>query len=195
MKLKSLEKLINSLYSLPGITKKQAEKLAYNLLTNYKKEADNFIESYKFAKDIIKRCIECGNISEDKTCAICLNSLGDRKNVLIIVENPIDVFKFEESAVINGYYHVLHGLVDVVDESKIDKLNVKNLFQRSKKFSEIIIALSPNMEGIVTANYIKSIISNKKVTQLAQGIPLGAAMEYVDKFTLSAALKNRKEFK
>ncbi|MCK5806963.1 MAG: toprim domain-containing protein, partial [Mycoplasmataceae bacterium] len=111
-------------------------------------------------------------------------------------ESPIDIFKFEQSDAIRPYYHVLNGLVSIQKNIDLSRLNTKNLIERSKKYKEVIIALSPNLEGIVTANYIKELLGDGiKVSQLAQGIPLGAAMEYVDEVTLKAAFENRKEVK
>ena len=190
-----LEQLIASINALPGITKKQSERLAYNLLTKYQTEANEFVETYKVVKKIITTCLECGNLASDKLCLICKNLNGDRQNLLIIVESPLDIAKFEATETIKGYYHVLNGLVNIRNESSFENLNVQTLATRAKKFKEIILALSSNMEGIVTANYIKSILGHQKITQLAQGIPLGSAMEYVDQFTLKSALKNRKALK
>ena len=194
MKPESLNKLISCLNSLPGIGKKQAERISYHIIKDDSWLGEEIEDALKLVRNKIISCEICGNISETTSCDIC--SSINREKKLIIVESPLDVFKFEESNSIKPYYHVLNGLVNVQKNINPEDLNLLNLVERSLKFKEVIIALSPNLEGIVTANYISQILGNKvKVTQLAQGIPLGAAMEYVDEITLKAALENRKEIK
>ena len=194
METKSLQKLIVTINSLPGISKKQAQKIAYYLIDKNEFLLDDLIDSLKLVKKNLRKCVECNNIDETETCSICTSTNREKK--LVIVESPLDIVKFEQSKVFKPYYHVLGGLVNISKSVDIDDLNIKNLKTRVKKYKEIIIALSPNLEGIVTANYIKKYLGDKvKVTQLAQGIPLGAAMEYVDEITLKAALDNRKEIK
>ena len=194
MKPQSLQKLINSLNALPGIGKKQAERIAYYLIQNDDLFIEDLQDALKLVQKNIQRCTTCGNISETKECSICTS--GDRERKLVIVETSLDVYKFENSQSFKPYYHVLNGLVSVSKKIDADNLNTQNLKERAKNFKEVIIALSPNLEGIVTANYIKQMLGDKvKVTQLAQGIPLGAAMEYVDDITLKAAWDNRKEVK
>ncbi len=193
MRPESLTELIKQLNSLPGIGKKQAERIAYHLINDKNSISENLEINLRLSRENIKYCTECGNISENNICYICVSN--DREKKLIIVETPLDIFKFEESNVIKPYYHVLHGLANISKNIEPKDLNLKNLKERSLKYKEIIIALSPNLEGIVTANYISHFLQNDniKITQLAQGIPLGAALEYVDKITLKSAIENRKE--
>ena len=194
MKPQSLEKLITSLNALPGIGKKQAERIAYYIIKDESWLSEDLEDSLKEARTKIKRCEICANITEEDICEIC--SSKDREKKIIIVESPLDIFKFETSDTIKAYYHVLNGLMDISRDIDPEDLNLKNLKERASKYKEVIIALSPNLEGIVTSNYIKQYLGDvTKVTQLAQGIPLGAAMEYVDEITLKAALNNRKEVK
>ena len=194
MRPKYLEGLIASINSLPGIGKKQAERIAYFIIREDSWVSEELEDSLKLARTNLLNCSICGNISEEETCDIC--SSKDREKKLVIVESPIDIFKFEQSDAIRPYYHVLNGLVSIQKNIDLSRLNTKNLIERSKKYKEVIIALSPNLEGIVTANYIKELLGDGiKVSQLAQGIPLGAAMEYVDEVTLKAAFENRKEVK
>lgn len=194
MRPKYLEGLIASINSLPGIGKKQAERIAYFIIREDSWVSEELEDSLKLARTNLLNCSICGNISEEEICDIC--SSKDREKKLVIVESPIDIFKFEQSDAIRPYYHVLNGLVSIQKNIDLSRLNTKNLIERSKKYKEVIIALSPNLEGIVTANYIKELLGDGiKVSQLAQGIPLGAAMEYVDEVTLKAAFENRKEVK
>lgn len=193
MKPQSLEVLIASLHALPGISRKQAQKIAYHLVSDKKEEAFTLANSIADALTKIRNCSKCGHLTENKVCDICQDK--NRLRTLVIVETPLDVFKFEETQAIKPYYHVLNGLIDVSTDVEIEDLNISNLKERSEEYNEVILALSPNLEGIVTANYIKNMLKGKKVTQLAQGIPIGAAMEYVDELTLKLALDNRKEVK
>ncbi len=195
MKPLSLIKLTSSLNKLPGVSKKQAEKLAYYIISNNKELSDDLVYSISSAKARIVLCENCGHYTENKVCEICLDK--NRQLVLVVVETPLDVFKFEENGSILPYYHVLGGLINISKKINFDDLNVQTLPERAKKYKEVILALSPNLEGIVTSNYINQLLkgSGIKVTQLAQGLPLGAAMEYVDELTLKAALDNRKDFK
>ena len=189
----SIDRLIVALNSVPGISKKQAEKIAYTFLIKKTDEAYELSDAIQEAIENVKPCLKCNHLTDSDICSICQDK--NRQRTLVIVETSLDVLKFEKTNSIKTYYHVLGGLIDVSNNKEVEDLNIHNLQERAKDFSEIIIALSPNLEGIVTANYLKAILKGKKVTQLAQGIPLGAAMEYVDELTLKAALDNRKEVK
>ena len=190
MKPKSLIELINQLNSLPGISKKAAERIAYYIINE--PEVGLWIsEAISDANSRILHCNICNNITEEEVCDICKDKT--RNKTLIIVESPLDVFKFESVDSLKAHYHVLGGLINISKDIEVKDLFISSIKQRSQKYNEIIIALSPTLEGIVTANYIKSMLSEKKVTQLAQGIPLGAAMEYVDELTLKAAFENRQK--
>ena len=192
MKPKSLQKLITSFNALPGIGKKQAERIAYYLVNADTFEMDDLKDAITLVQSSLSKCEECGYITEEKVCDICQSK--DREMRLIVVETSLDVFKFEESQSIKPYYHVLNGLVNVKKNMSVDNLNVDKLPERAKKYREVILALSPNLEGLVTAKLIRKLLdSDIKVTELAQGIPIGAAMEYVDEITLKTAIKNRKE--
>lgn len=187
---KILEELINQLHTLPGISKKQAEKIALNIVLNKKIE---LVEAMDNAINNMHKCQECHLICEESICSICQDT--SREKILIIVETSMDVFKFEKSLTFKPYYHVLEGLINVSKNIDFANLNITELKSRASKYGEIILALSPSLEGLVTASYLTSLLEGMKVTQLAQGIPLGAAMEYVDELTLKAALENRKEVK
>ncbi len=192
MKPESLINLINELKSMPGISKKQAERIAYHIIQSNNEAGNALADSIKDANALIHKCEVCHHLTQEQQCHICTDSTRSKK--LVIVETPLDVFKFEEAQ--NDFrprYHVLSGLINVSKGISFDDLNIEGLKERAKDYSEVILALSPTLEGIVTANFVKSLLNEMKVTQLAQGIPLGAAMEYVDELTLQTALANRKE--
>lgn len=191
---KSLAKLINAFDKLPGVSKKQAERLAYFLIVDEKNTAQDFLWSIEDAKSKIRPCQKCGFFAEGDFCEICLDK--SRQKILVIVENSLDVIKFEANGHIKPYYHVLGNLVSINKKTEtLNNLNIANIKERASESKEIILALSSSLEGIVTANIVKDILSDFKVMQLAQGIPLGAALEYIDDVTLKLALDNRKEIK
>lgn len=191
---KSLAKLINAFDKLPGISKKQAERLAYFLIVDEKNVSQDFMWSIEDAKAKIRPCAKCGFFAEEEFCEICSDK--SRQKILVIVESSLDVIKFEANGHIKPYYHVLGNLVSVNKKTEtLNSLNIANIKERAKEHKEIILALSSSLEGIVTANIIKDILKDFKITQLAQGIPLGAALEYIDDVTLKLALDNRKEMK
>lgn len=194
MKPLALEKLISELSKLPTITKKSAEKIAFYLLESNQNEIKILLDSIESVRFEIKKCKECGHICESDICSICSDMSRSKK--LVIVEKSQDVFMFEKLKDFKYYYHVLGGLINLNNPEKSkDLLFTSTLKDRAKKYNEIIIALSPNLDGIVTSNYIKSFFDGMKVTQLAQGIPIGAALEYVDDLTLKLSLENRNEDK
>lgn len=193
MKPKTLLTLIEEFSSLPGISKKQAEKLAYHIIQSDSFIGETLSDAILATSRRIHKCQKCNHLTEEAICDICNDST--RKKILVVVQNSLDVFKFEDTQDFKPYYHVLNGLINVSKNIDFEDLDIKGLEARAKDYKEIILALSPTLEGIVTANYIQSLLKDHKVTQLAQGIPLGSAMEYVDELTLKAALDNRKEVK
>lgn len=193
MRPKTLIRLSNELSSLPGISKKQAERLSFYLIKTDIINTENLVESIEAATSRIRKCSICNHITEDEVCDICQDT--KRRKVLVIVENSTDVFKFEEAGKLKPHYHVLNGLLNISKNMDMEDLDIDGLHKRASEYKEVILALSPNLEGIVTANYLKDLLMDCKVTQLAQGIPLGAAMEYVDELTLKAAIENRKAVK
>ena len=193
MKPKSLIELTNALNALPGVSKKNSERIAFYLVSNQDTIGNELANTIREAGNNLSNCKTCNHLSELGKCNICEDKT--RQKTLVIVETPMDIFKFEENTDFRPFYHVLGGLINISKKIEINDLFIDTLQERAKGMNEIILALSPNLEGIVTANYIKELLYDYKVTQLAQGIPLGAAMEYVDELTLRAAIKNRKEVK
>ena len=188
---KEIDDIVLEISSLPGITKKSAEKLVYYLISN-KFKLEKLTDSIWNIKNIYE-CKECNFVTLEKLCYICIDKT--RKNKLIIVENKLDIIKFEKMKNLNAYYHVIGNLISPNKKDKnLKNIDFEGLDKRIKnnKYSEIIIALSPNIEGLVTANYIKRKYSESNITQLAQGIPLGAAIDYVDEITLKKSIENRK---
>lgn len=191
---KSLKNLIESFKYFPGIGEKTAERLAFSVLNLEEEQVKMLAQSINDAKNNIKRCKICNNLSEEETCEICKNHDRNSKT-LCIVEDPKTVFSIEKLETYHGYYHVLNGLISSLNGVNPEKLRLDKLIERiqNDKFEEVIIAVKQSIEGEMTALYIKNIISDMpiKVTRIASGIPIGADMEYIDALTLEKAFDNR----
>ena len=192
----SLNNLIESFKSLPGIGAKTAERLAFALLELEKEQIEMFSSSMLEAKERIHRCSKCNMMTDEDLCFICRNKDRDDSKVLCVVEDPKNVFLFEKLDMFHGKYHVLDGLISPLDGINPEDIGLDKLLNRVKneKFKEIIFAFKPSIEGETTALYIKKILEglNIKITKLASGVPIGADMEYVDSLTLERALNDRK---
>ena len=193
---KSLENLIESFKSLPGIGAKTAERLAFALLELDEEQINVFSDSMIEAKNKIHRCSKCNMMTDEELCFVC-NDIGRKDSkVLCVVEDPKNVFLFEKLDMFRGKYHVLEGLISPLDGINPEDIGLDKLLDRIKedKFEEIIFAFKPSIEGETTALYIKKILEGLdiKITKLASGVPIGADMEYVDSLTLERALSDRK---
>ena len=193
---KSLERLISALHRLPGIGPKSAQRLAFHILKSSKAEANELAQAILGAKENMKSCSVCGNITDSDPCAICDDSTRDRSTICV-VEQPQDIFVFEKMGEYKGTYHVLMGALSPLDGVGPDDLKIKELVARIQKgkIAELIIATNPNAEGEATAAYLSKLIKplGAKVTRLAQGMPMGGDLEYADEVTLAKALEGRRE--
>ncbi|MBE6807895.1 MAG: recombination protein RecR [Ruminococcaceae bacterium] len=191
-----LTELINQFERLPGIGKKTAQRLAYNILEQPPERAEKFAEALVNARRKIHFCKKCQGLTDLEVCAICGNSERDH-SVICVVAEPKDVMAFERTREYNGLYHVLHGVISPLDGIGPDQLRIKELMARlgSGEVCEIIMATNPNVEGEATASYISRLVKPMgiKVTRLAYGIPVGGDLEYADEFTLARALEGRNE--
>lgn len=191
----SLNNLIESLKKLPTIGEKSAERLAFAIMNMDDEDTDIFSKSIKDVKSKIRKCKKCGNITEDDICSICSNDDRD-KSLLCVVEDAKNIITLEKMGTYLGMYHVLNGLISPIDGVGPEDIEIKSLIDKVKNdnIKEVIIAISPTLEGETTALYISKLLEeNKKVvvSKIAYGIPLGADMEYLDPMTLSMALNNR----
>lgn len=191
----SLNELIESLKKLPTIGEKSAERLAFAIMNMDEEDVNIFSESIKNVKTKIKKCKNCGNITEEDLCSICSNDNRD-KSVICVVEDSKNIITLEKMGSYSGRYHVLGGLISPIDGVGPDDIEIKSLVEKVKNddIKEVIIAISPTLEGETTALYISKILEDNKnvvVSRIAYGIPMGADMEYLDPMTLSMALSNR----
>ena len=193
---KSLQRLISALNRLPGIGPKTAQRLAFYILKSSRVEANELAQAILGAKENMKSCSVCGNITDNDPCSICDDSTRDGSTICV-VEQPQDIFVFEKMGEYKGTYHVLMGALSPLDGVGPDDLKIKELVRRIEqgKIGEVIIATNPNAEGETTATYLSQLIKplGVKVTRLAQGMPMGGDLEYADEVTLAKALEGRRE--
>lgn len=192
----SLERLTDCFAALPGIGRKTASRLAMYILTSPEKTAKSFAEAMVSARENIKYCKCCQNLTDSAVCPVCASPTRDR-SLICVVEQPQDVMAFERVREYNGLYHVLHGAISPIDGVGPDDLKIKELMTRlsDDTVKEIIIATDPTVEGETTASYISRLVKplGIKATRLAYGIPVGGDLEYADEVTLARAFEGRNE--
>ncbi len=191
-----LERLIEQFAKLPGIGRKGATRLAYQVLAMDRAQALEFAQAIEQAHTKIHRCRVCQNFTENEVCSICSDENRD-KSTICVVENPRDVTAFERTREYRGLYHVLHGLISPMDGIGAEHLTVKELLARltESQVKELIMATNPTVEGEATAMYLARLVKpfGIKVTRLAYGLPVGGNLEYADEVTLGRSLANRGE--
>ncbi len=191
---KILQDAVEALGALPGIGKKTALRLALHL------ESDQFDKSQKIAdalvtlKNDIKRCVKCHNLSDNDICNIC-NQDGRRKNVICVVESVRDVMAIEETSQFNGQYHVLGGIISPLEGIGPEDISLDLLQKRVENgdVNELVMAISPSIEGETTIYYISKIFENLnvKVSVIARGVSFGGELEYADEITLGRSIESR----
>ena len=189
-------KLINELAKLPGIGNKTAQRLAFNILQKSSEEAEKLSNAIIDAKNNIRECSVCGNLTDKEKCNICLDSRREQ-DVIFVVESPKDLMSMEKIKEFRGVYHVLNGVISPIAGTGPDDINLKSLLNRihENDVKEIILATNPNVEGEATAMFISRLVQpfNIKVSRLAHGIPVGGDLEFTDEITLLKAMQGRKE--
>lgn len=192
-----LEKAVAELSKLPGIGRKTALRLALHLLRKDPSEAKALGESLIELREQVSYCSKCHNISEEPVCPICNDSRRDPATICV-VENIKDVITIESTHQHHGLYHVLGGLIAPLDGIGPSDIEIESLVERVKKenIQEIILALSPTIEGDTTNFYIYRKLSSfpVKITMLARGLSVGNELEYTDELTLGKSIQNRIPF-
>lgn len=194
----SIEKLIEGFERLPSIGHKTAIRLAFHILNTTEEETEEFISAIRNAKQNLKYCSKCYNISDTDPCTICGNPKRDEK-IICVVEDVKDVIAMERTHEFKGVYHVLHGSISPMNGIGPDDIKIKELLSRIQNpendIEELIIATNPRVEGEATAMYLSKLIKplGIKVTRIAHGIPVGGDLEYTDEITLTKALEGRRE--
>lgn len=193
----SVNLLIESFKKLPGIGQKSAERMVFTILNDFDSgDYEDFSNSLINVRDNIKYCKCCNSITDSDLCYICSDKSRD-ESVLMVLENSKNVFLIEKMGNFNGYYHVLGGLISPFDDIGPDDINLSSLFDRikSNNVKELIFMTRSGIEADTTILYIKKILGDRDivVSRVANGIPIGADMDYIDSLTLESALTNRKE--
>lgn len=193
---KPLARLVEEFQKLPGIGPKSAQRMAFHMLKMPHNEVNKFTDAILDAKEKIKYCRQCFNLSSENPCEICTNTSKDR-SVICVVAEARDLVALERTREYKGLYHVLQGLVSPLDGISPEDLRIKELIQRlqNEEIKEVILALNPSVEGEATSMYLAKIIkpTGIKVSRIAFGLPIGADLEYADEVTLARALEGRRE--
>ena len=197
MEQSPIEKLINDISKLPGLGRRSAQRIALFLLKNKDKNLLPLIDSLNFSYKKIIECRECGNIDMQNPCNICSQNSRDNSTICI-VEDISDLWTFEKVGFYRGLYHVLGGSLSAIQGIGTDDLKLNNLLKRieARNIKEIILALSTTMEGQTTSFVIADkleIFKDLNITRLAQGIPMGGEVHYLDENTLNTAFQSRKK--
>ena len=187
-------RLIEELGKLPGIGPKTAQRLTFHLLRAPISDARDLANAIVEMKERVSFCTICFNITEADPCWICR---GPReRNVICVVEEPLDVLALERTRAYKGLYHVLHGVISPMDGIGPEELRIRELLPRlSTEITEVILATNPNLQGEATAMYLTRLITplGIRVTRLARGLPVGGDLEYADEVTLTRAIEGRRE--
>ena len=192
----TLDRLVEALRRLPGIGPKTALRLTFHILTMEDSTVEELARALVEAKQKVKHCTRCRNLTEDDLCPICRDERRD-STLLCIVQEPRDILVIEKTGQFRGRYFVLHGALSPLEGLGPSELKIPLLLQQLKtgEIREIIVATNPNVEGDATAFYLADVIKplNIKVTRIGFGLPVGGDLEYADELTMARALEARRE--
>jgi recombination protein RecR len=192
----AVEKLVDELTRLPGVGRKSAQRLAFHLLKVSRDEALSLAEAIRSIKEDVRSCSVCGNFTEADPCLMCRDARRPR-DVLCVVEQPMDVLAVEASGGFRGQYHVLRGALNPLEGIGPDDLRARELVERVRtgEIREIILATNPNPPGEATAHFLADLLKPfpVRVSRIARGIPVGGDLEYADQATLARAFEGRKD--
>ena len=193
----SLEDLVKLFSKFPGLGPRSARRAVFYILKNKNKIIPKLSNSLLSLNEELKDCVNCGNIDIIDPCNIC-NNYKRLKTKICVVEEVSDLWAIEKSNSFNGQYHVLGGVLSAIDGIGPEQLNISSLLQKSKEnnIDELILATNATVEGQLTAQFISEQFSNTKIliTRLAQGLPLGSELDYIDEGTLNTAFNSRNKF-
>ena len=197
MNSSEIDILINEISKLPGLGRRSAQRIAIYLLKNKSAKLSPLIKTLTDAQTNIVDCNKCGNIDMIDPCNLCQNNKRD-DNTILVVEDVSDLWTFERTGFYKGKYHVLGGSLSAMNGIGINELRISKLIDRIKvqKIDEVILALSTTMEGQTTSHVIADKLETFKeltITRLAQGIPMGGELHFLDENTLNAAFQSRKK--
>jgi len=193
---KSIAALIEQFQKFPSVGPKSAQRMAFFLLRMSKDDVENFATTILEAKENTKTCEICYNISTSSPCEICSSSQRDKSTICVVAESK-DLIAIEKTNEYKGLYHVLQGLISPMDGIGAEDVRIKELLNRltNEEVKEVILALSPSVEGEATSLYLTKLIKpfGIKVSRIAFGLPVGADLEYADEITIAKAIEGRHE--
>lgn len=196
MQGKEIEHLIKLIAKLPALGTRSARRIVLQLLKKKETVLPELIEALQEMADNVQKCQVCGNFDTSAPCSIC-SDLSRDNQVVCIVQDVADLWAMERVGIYKGQYHVLGGILSAIDGITPEDLNIESLFERLQKgvINEVILALPATIDGQITAHYLLSRLKifPLKITTLAQGIPVGAELDYMDDGTIQMALNARKE--
>ena len=191
---KLISDAVQEFSKLPGIGEKTALRLVLHLLKQDKEKVKHFSDAIFTMRSEIKFCKHCHNIADVEVCEICTNAFRD-KNTICVVESIRELIAIESTGIYKGLYHVLGGLISPVDGVGPDQLNISSLFYRIENdpIQEIIMALSPTIEGDTTIFYLSKKMADRplKITSIARGVSFGGELEFTDELTLARSIATR----
>ena len=189
-----ISRLISELAALPGIGNKSAQRLAFYILDCPKEKVDKLVQGIKDAKDNVRHCSRCFCLTDKEVCPICSNPNRDDKTIMV-VESTKDMAAYERIGKFDGRYHVLNGVISPMLGIGPSDIKVRELVLRLQQepVEEVVIATNSSVEGEATAMYISKLLkpSGIRVSRIANGIPVGGDLEFVDEVTLLRALEGR----
>ena len=190
--VKEIDDLIKIISKLPGLGPKSARRIVLKLINNRDELVKPLVNTLAQIYKNVVRCKNCGNLKTSNSNCLCASNKYDQ---ICVVENIADMWVIENTGIYKGHYHILGGTLPSLENKKDDGLLVSSLIERVKKnpVKEIILATSATIEGQTTAHYIQDSLKNEKVkvSKLAQGLPVGGEIEFLDDGTLFSAFKNR----
>ena len=193
---KYIATLIEQFQKFPSVGPKSAQRMAFFLLRMTKTDVEKFAKAVIEAKENTKTCEVCFNLSASSPCEICSSSTRDGSTICVVSESK-DLIAIEKTNEYKGLYHVLQGLISPMDGIGAEDIRIKELLNRltDEKVKEVIIALSPSVEGEATSLYLTKLIKpfGIKVSRIAFGLPVGADLEYADEITIAKAIEGRHE--
>ena len=190
-----ITRLIEELSKLPGIGSKSAQRLAFHIINMPKDQAAGLASAIVDARENIRYCSQCFNLTDSELCPICRNEKRNKK-VIMVVETPRDLAAYEKTGKYEAVYHVLHGAISPMLGIGPNDIRLKELMLRLQgDVDEVIIATNSSLEGETTAMYNSKLIkpTGIKVSRIASGVPVGGDLEYIDEVTLLRALEGRVE--
>ncbi|MFT5383560.1 MAG: recombination protein RecR [Saprospiraceae bacterium] len=195
---KLIEEAVNAFSSLPGIGKKSALRLVLHLMNQDKEVVESFGEAIVKMRNNLKNCKQCHNLSDTEICNICLDTRRDEQ-VICVVESIRDIMAIEDTGQFRGKYHILGGVINPIEGISPNDLNIESLVARIQKnaVSEIIMAISPTIEGDTTIFYVSKQLKNSpvKISTIARGVSFGGELEYADELTLGRSIIARTPYR